>query len=401
MSVPASLCLSLLLSSGPHFTPPSPSEQSAVADWLNVRGAPSEPEDIQRAFENWQLWKNTTLKERESHLALELKQISPPQNSRLISLNPGEEFRTLSQSNLTRMKSRLEELMPVSGALPDAILTEIAQLGGNLEFHYFERYGAVRETGVNPPLVSVRELNRMGITRRASFYSKLVGGSSSVPFQILATAQNQPPVSLNSRVPFDAIVLKNELARQAGFVSPNFDNSNALIHFFAIWEPEQIEILFNQNRLALPNAVNSVSKFLEFLDPRRIRTFFPDDSAYERLAVLRERLSSYVLTEADAGDFLRFAFVRNLTKTALDNPVEFARIKQEFGLPSGVQAVFARRFSKDLGLDQFALRIPKAVGPQSYTIVRMENQAYRPFPDYGNRRQPPWDSRRLDHDSKP
>jgi hypothetical protein len=209
------------------------------------------------------------------------------------------------------------------------------------------------------------------------------------------------PYSLNAQVPYDALRLNDALAEEAGFVLPNFSSANALMTFFNSWEPELIEKVRRENRMSLPSQISDARSFLTYLDPMRIKEVFPDSSAYDRLSTLRERLINYVLTEPDAKELLRWAFERWLVSVAADDPSEFGRILKEFRIPTGPQAIFARRFMPALGLGDLALRVPLAVGPQSYSILEIENKVHDPFPGPPPPHRNKWDSRRLDHDLKP
>jgi hypothetical protein len=401
MSLNASLCLSLLLSAGPRFSSPTPSEQTAVSEWLNQFSAPAEAAQVHAAFENWQLWKNTTHAEREFNLALELKAISPSRTQETISLRAWDTLKVLSRENLARMRSRIEMQIPLMKDLTASELEEIQTLSGVLRFHYIRRYAAQRETGIQPPLVSARELKKVSAAKRAGFYSSLVDTSASVAFKILAAGRGSAPALFDAQIPYDSILLQDKFARDEGFVLPDFSNANSLIQFFAHWEPELIRQLWQQNRFSLPKAVDSPEKFVTFLDPQRIRTIFPESSAHDRLELLRENLHRYFLTPEDSENLLRGAFERWLSRIAIEDPQEFKRIQYEFKLNGGAQSVYARGFLTDLALNDLTLRIPKAVAPQSYQILRMEDLAYRTFPEYRLKRPPPWNTRRLDHDSKP
>lgn len=402
MSLTTNVCLSLLLSGGPAMGPASPAEQTAVREWLQSLNivAPS-PEQISEILKQWQVWRTTTASARAANLALELKNISPSEQQNVFSLNRRADLKTLSATNLERLKEQISERLPLNTEPAASVLVQVKSMSEDISLHYLRPYRMKSETGVNEPLASSRELAKLKIDFAPTYYSTLVGKSSSVGFVIIAAKKHGSPYSLNAQVPFTALRLNDELAREEGFVVPNFSSPNGLLAFFRNWEPVLLEKLFRQNRMSLPSGVDSVEKFLVFLDPQKIKEVFPDQSAFNRLAILRESLSRFALTESDARGLLHWAFERWLVSVAVSDQLQFGRILEEFSLAAGPQAVFTKKFLPQLGMPDLALRLPLAVGPQSYSILRIENLAYDPFPERGVFRQKAWDSRRLDHDSKP
>ena len=145
--------------------------------------------------------------------------------------------------------------------------------------------------------------------------------------------------------------------------------------------------------MSLPSKVNTAEQFVAYLDSSRIASVFPARTAFQSLSVLREALASYMFTEADATDVLLWAFERWLTLVASNDPEKFMKLQKEFASAAGAQHHFVREFLQQMDLPMFSLRIPVAVGPESYSILRSDGLAHsRPY-------QP--DLRRINHDSKP
>lgn len=395
-----SLCLSLLLSGGPNVGIASPAEQTAAIEWLQMRNvlSPSgqQAEDIHR---QWQIWKSTTAAARDANLALELRQIGV-ENSAVVQLNSRDQLRQLSKSNLERLQKQFAAMHPLPANFPQGAMADAKRIAKSFRFHYLHKYEHILETGVHTPLASSRELSKLGLDFAPPYYSKLVGQSPSVPFSVLA-AGGKGPHYINARVHQDALRLNDEMARDEGFFVPNFSNPLSLLNFFEQWLPGSVEQIFLQARFSLPPTVDSLETFRLYLDPVRVNQIYPDDKAYDRLALLRTKLYLFVLTEPDMQAFLRSAFLHYALHLAATDEGSFRDLKFEMDFPAGAQNVFNNRFLPFLNFADLALRVPLAVGPQSYSVLRIEPHAYRPFPDYANPRQRPWDSRRLDHNSKP
>lgn len=378
-----------------------PSEESAARVWLQGMSLPATEEKITNTLRQWQLWKTATTAARDANLALELKSLTPENESKFVLLNGRVQLQAMSTANLANLQEKISARIPLPKEPTPEILALAKAMAAKIAFHYLQPYHTSVETGVYPPLPSARELGKFGIDVHPSYYSRLVGKSASVGFSIVAANREAGPYYLNAQQPFTAYRLGDDLARKEAFVVPNFSNVNALLTFLNSWEPQLIEKLRRQNRMSLPFEIKDAKQFLQYLDPTRIDEVFPDNSAYDRLALAREALGKYVLTEPDARALLLWAFERWLAHVSLMDPVEFGRLQTEFNIPAGAQAVFTKKFLKELGLPDLSVRVPLAVGPRDFSIVRIENVMYNPFPDYTARRQKPWDSRRLDHDSKP
>ncbi len=249
MSIPA-VCLTLLISSGPSISPVTPAQEAAAAEWLKNHDVPDPtPAQIQSALEQWQKWNSAPVSARNANLALELKDLAPESEATVFSLRGREELKKRSAQNLIRLKIRLSERIPLLGQPDPATKERIEVLHSNITLHYLMRDRRTKHTGLHGPLASARELARLQLSQIPEFYSDLVGSSRSVPFRIIATKAKSAPYSLNAQVPFDALRLNNELAEDAGFVVPSFENQIELIRFFYEWEPELIPTLLQHNRI--------------------------------------------------------------------------------------------------------------------------------------------------------
>ncbi len=402
MILTTSACLTLLLSSGPDLSPYSTDEETAAVEWLQTHNVASPSvSQIADTVDRWKGWSEVSPAARNSNLALELKNLSPSEERGVFSLDRRNELARLSGENLTRLKLQIEAKLPLPSEPSATSAKKIRTISGDLAFHYLSRRNSLGSAGVNAPLVSSRELKKMHIDSHPSYFSTLTGGSTSVGFSVVATKKHGGPVSLNAQVPYQALRLNTELAETEGYVLPDFKNPIELLSFFRNWEPETLNRFLTENLMSVPTRVNDVDKLLAYLDPVRVQQVFPDHSAFQRLATLRERLHRYVLTESDARALLLWSFERWLTSVAATDVKEFNRLTKELSLDAGTQSVFARKFLPVLNLPELSLRVPLAVGPQYYSILRVENVAYKPFSEFETERQKPWDSRRLDHQSKP
>ncbi len=386
MLVNSSLCLSLLLSGGPRLSPPTPLQESAALEWLENQKVHSPDQAlVRRTLENWELWKNVTPSARTANLNLELSRLRPAEKGALIDLHGQSAAEALSKANLVRMKEQIRSRLPLDPQTSSEVTAQAKEIRDNISFHYLRQNHARLPSGVNPPLVSSRELAKHGLDFSPSFYSQLVGGSPSVDFLIVASKAKPGSHSIEAQLPFNAVSLERRLAAEAGFALPHFADAKDLIKFFSMWEPERVEALLRENRMSLPREVDTLHKFISYVDSSRIEIL--------RLAVLREALANYFFTEADAKELLLWAFERWLTSVAVNDPEQFARHQRTFTLAPGAHRLFSKEFLPQLHLPLFNLRVPVAVGPASYFILMGDNQARsRPYPA---------DVSRLDHNSKP
>jgi len=380
---------------------PTPSEETAAIEWLkSLNVTAPEKSQVELTLRNWRVWTTTTKQARTANLALELSKISPKSNAPVFSLNAREDLKALSAANLERLKAKLNEHYPATTPPDPLIQAQIREMSESIQFQYLSRRYANKETGMSPPLVSPRELAKFDLNFAPGYYSKLVGDSPSVAFNLVVTKKDTAPFSLNTQITHDAYRLNDTLAAEEGFFVPNFSNVLSLLRFFADWEPDLLDQVFKQSRLSLPLEIDTLEKFWSYLEPTRVKQVFPDTRAYEQLATLREHLHRFVLTQSDLRLFVLWAFERYATLVSADQD-DFNRLRHEFSLTAGVQKVMAVNFKEFLGMGDLVLRVPLAVGPQSYTILRVEERAYSPSLDRNFTPQSPRDSRRLDHDSKP
>lgn len=394
MLMKTGLCLSLLLSGGPRLNPSTPTEESAAREWLETLNVLAPDQALVRqTVENWARWRTVTPAARQANLALELRRLRPAQVQNLIELNIDIEFKALSQANALRMKEQIRARWPLDPNVPNFFAPQVKEIRDNIGFRYLRQNYDRLSSGAHPPLVSPRELTKQGLDSSPSFYSYLVDGAPSVDFLIVASKAKPSPHAIEAQLPYTAVVLNDPSLARMGFVLPHFSSPKALIKFFYDWEPELIETLLRQNRMSLPSKVNTAEQFVAYLDSSRIASVFPARTAFQSLSILREALASYVFTEADAKDVLLWAFERWLTLVASNDPEKFMKLQKEFASAVGAQHLFAREFLQQMDLPMFSLRIPVAVGPESYSILRGDGPAHsRPYQA---------DLRRINHDSKP
>jgi hypothetical protein len=107
-----------------------------------------------------------------------------------------------------------------------------------------------------------------------------------------------------------------------------------------------------------------------------------------------------VLNQADGEAFLRLAFKHFLLYAAAQDRSQFDRWIADSQDPRSLQTLFQKDFMSFIGWSAMSLRLPVAVPPSRYSIVR-----HTTYPDGGPDRyapgKGPWNSSRLDHDSRP
>ncbi len=417
-------CLDLLTVSEPR-TQFAYAELSAASDWLQTLVGGSKPQgfsqflngqglnewsltEAQRdtqlarfALNQWDQWRRVNQVQREHALALELRKLSatPDEPATLVSLDGGVQLTRLSAQNLKRMTARLNELYPLTAAIEqdESLRRKIELMARSLSFHYLRDYRPKRETGVHGPLPAQRELQKLRMKEPWDFYSALVDGSPSVEFTMVATESTRDLRYLGARVANDAVRLNSEFAQNEGFSLPQIKNALEIIKLFAFWEPTALDELLRDLRFSLPNAISSVQDLRRYLTPGALlQTTFPEEALYQRMAALRTRLNQFVLSEPDTQTFLRETFTHFMLDQANHGYERFRAFEAKFHQPHGAQEMMSTDVMDYLAYSGLSLRIP--VMASNYTIVRREAS---PGARHGTDFQKPWDSRRLDHDSRP
>lgn len=352
----------------------------------------------------WDTLKNTSESQRDFALGFELSRLSPPQTNKLHRLDGNTLVTRLSAHNLERVMARLEEIYPVATHLKHnpEVLSEAYALAAELNFTFVRPHDDKNTVGHYPTLASDRDLQHLNLNFKSDFYSHLVDGSASVAFNLSAVHIDQSMFNLNGRSTQTALRLDPQFAAQNGFVAPVFANAIELIQFFRMWDPEKTEELMRINRYSLPLAINTFQKFSQYLDPARIEDVFPKGNLFRSMAPLRESLHNYVFSVQDATDLLRRAFIHFIVWRHLEDPQGGLRdLQYEWKLAGGTQNIFSKQFRQWLGLPHLAVRIPIAVPPNLFSILRIESLPYKPFRDLYLFNQSPWDSRRLDKSLMP
>jgi hypothetical protein len=395
MLLNSTVCIALL-TGGLQISHPTSLDEQAATEWLEENGV-SQPNRFQvlRAWENWTRWKAVTGSARKTYLALELQRLSPSQDFKIFPLESDRRVKALSAANKQRMIQQIAQRLPIDEQLLHSglISQKVREISGNMTFNYLRVRLGRSANAVNPPLVSSHELAKYGLDFAPSFYSELVGRSPSVDFFVVASKLRPGQHSFEAQLPVETLLLKPEVAAAEGFVLPHFSDAKALIQFFKDWEPEQLERLLDANRMSLPSYVNTTNELISYLESKQINSVFPAHTAYQRLSALREALANYLFTEADAKDLLLWAFERWLIFVATNSPEKFASYQDVFKEAQGANRLFSRDFLKQLDFPMFNLRVPVAVGPESYSFL----------PNYhtASPKPPGPDRRRIDHDSKP
>lgn len=370
------------------------------------------------ALSEWSRWNKINDRQREAALSAELTKLRPAGGDRgVLAFNGRAQLNALSTANLSRMLKRLDELYPQPEVAPEK-LQALAPLE-DADFNFLHNAPSELTLSRNPPLISPREMSRLKLNETPSmlesndmFYASVVGETKSpenqnavgesqtVGFTLAVSERTRGPYNRGALVPRDSIRLKDDFADQ-GFVLPAFSSVNQLFGLIKAWAPEFMERQRRSMRFSLPNDVTKdQTSFDKFMDPLRVKTYFPDERLYDTTPIIREALGTLVLNRTDAEVFLRAAFRRFLEVTAVDD-YEYVELLKEMKKVGGAQRIWNAQFIDFLKWPDVALRVPVSVPPTAYTIIRKEPLPNpRPYEDWDTS-QKPWDSRRLDHTSKP
>lgn len=402
MPTSLTVCMSLLISGSPSLPASNPYDIKNSQRWLEDLNVESPSlEQAQKAYEELQVWQTHTAQSRASHLGLELKSLMPPEQEKIYVLDRREELKRLSLANRIRLQAQIQAAKPVQNEWGSEYALTVRQAVQQMAFHYLRPLRSNHHPSRNLPLVSPKELDRLGFVTDTSFYSNLVGHSASVGFIVMASRAGTAPYVLNHQHPEFALRLEDRFAEEEGFVLPYFSNPKELISFFAKWDPLLLNDLVRENRFSLPNAIKTGKDLIPYLNQVPEELIFPEHSSYSRLSSLRQALYQYILTESDARELLTWAFERFLLFKAESDPSHFPRLLRELSLAAGTQNVFTNEFLPYLGLGQLSLRIPLSVPKEDYSLLRMENADYNPFPDLSTSDKAKLSPHRLDRKATP
>ncbi len=357
-------------------------------------------------FPVWQSWAKISDQQRDAASGLELNRINAaPEVGSLILLTDTETGLTrLSQRNFDRMKAHIRKRFPVSERIVNnQRITDHVHSFCQLLIFYYLRNGVEHfSAGTAQPMASPREIKRLGISDpNEELFSQLIQGSPSVGFEVWGSRYGESPKYLNAKTGRDKIALSMGLAKEHGYFLPAIKNLKELFTFFSFWDTSALQELLDTQRYSFPSHVQNVNDLLRYLDNDKAKLVFSRQNMFSQLAPLRTRLGQYVLTEQDGAELFRYAIEHYLLNLADLDPHAFAAIVGEMRVPGGFQNLFNRRVLPFLYLSSMQLRIPVAVSPADYYIMRMDPMAFDPVPDFSGRLQRPSGPPRLDHQSAP
>lgn len=333
-------------------------------------------------------WEKISIVQRDAVLSLELKKIHPPPLPRSEAdipthpLNGQEWLKTLSFENKARLLSQLQQRYPLPAGVVrnSALIATAKRMSEELNFQFVQRH---RDDGrfdgmERPPLVSDREMRSLGWIGNTSYYSDLIGGSSTVDFAVEAVRGEQPLYNLHGRAAQVGVVLHRNTALRHGLMLPHFIDLQTAVNFVMNWDPEVLSRLFHRNRLLLPLNIVSPEYFAQFLGYGDLHDLFQSEELYDRFAPLRQSLHKYVLTVEDGETFLREAFARYLLaqnqRLNRDENKRFSFL--QWKINGGAQSMYAISFQQWLGMSGFEVRVPIAVPCRDYSILRLNSRRY-------------------------
>lgn len=249
-------------------------------------------------------------------LLIEIAKIQPPGRGGVFELRQIEKFNQLSESNRLRLEAAVTDtFLP---KLSDDSSKQIRRYVDNIEFAFLSE-------NVSP--------------NSDDFFFKLLGGTRLTEFKIFAIPRGGPLTSFHNRIYSDRVRLEPSFAHH-GFVMPRFSGARNLINFFLSWNPNSVEELQRQQRYGLPRTVQSLEDFVVHLMASPLTNFFPDDKLRDRLAPLREPLSSFTLSLADAEIFFKSVLTHYLLHKMDIDSWDLARVDSAFREPGGVDDLF-------------------------------------------------------------
>lgn len=327
-------------------------------------------------WEKWLQWENQSSAQKSAALSLELSQFDAGGARTLIPLDGSAEITRLSARNFPRMLHQIQKMYPVDMAnLSPAQIRTAEEMAQRLAFHYIYIRLVEPAPALEGPLLSARELSRwdlnMDVTN-SRFYSKLVGTSATVGFEAVVNSGSDEHSSLvRMKHDFEALKLDSSFARTNGFVLPRFENVVQMMDFFAQWDSATLDEVFRLNRMSLPNSVNTVDRFHDYVAETPFRQTFPEDKTFDRLAPFRTKLMNFVLTTQDGERLLRESFRQWLLFTASQLPQTFAEFEAEWNVRQGLNHIFTDEFLHAIHMESgLGLRIPVGVTARHFRVVR-------------------------------
>lgn len=372
-------------------------------EWSNLNDADKADRAGAYLLMQWKSWNHINKQQRQFALALELRKLSPKIEAvdNVINMNSGPNLEELSARNLKRMLDRLYLDYPLNHSSTPEINSLADQMADELTLSFMRPFRI--EPGASAgPVMSPRELKPLGLDFGFEFYSSLLGTSATVSFETVGlNNKNETPSEIGNYLKRDGIVLNSSTVLKESFIVPRFTSFNQLMDFFDFWDPDAGPELFRSQWLALPKSITSYPAYKTFLTSASLDEFFSASRLYDRLAPLRTRLYNYVMTVSDAKIFLNLGLRHWIIYSAETNPQRLAKVRRDWATRGNLTAVFKGAFLSFMHLPSgLSLQVPVGVASRQYSIVH-NDFSNLPAHRRSYLSEPFYDSRRIDHNSKP
>ncbi|NJL25405.1 MAG: hypothetical protein HC902_09660 [Calothrix sp. SM1_5_4] len=145
----------------------------------------------------WAGWQNISPVQRAQVRTFELRRFMPAANeaNRVVPIRDESLLSELSAKNKERLLGQLKVLRPIPAASAPVSAEKTAKIRamvGQFAIAYVHPIEVPENLNVTPPIPSDRELGKYGLTRLASFMSRLIGTSPSVEWRAIMTHASLP-----------------------------------------------------------------------------------------------------------------------------------------------------------------------------------------------------------------
>lgn len=219
-----------------------------------------------------------------------------------------ETLKDLSNKNLNALLTNLHAHVDKPKVTAKQI-DQIEDAVSSMDFQYIQRFPIFQNITrkAAAPLLSEREIGRMSLNPKPSFWNLFMNGSTSVNLEVAAM-----PLQINRNVPHTIthqsktldVVVDANWAEQEGYATPTFYSVKDLFGMFNSWRPDVLDQFLSNNRNLLTSDTLTREAFMS-LSEEEMATLFPADDPQGRLLFLRRHLLSFVLTPDNLKTFLR------------------------------------------------------------------------------------------------
>jgi hypothetical protein len=317
--------------------------------------------------QRWEAWSAVNDLQRDAALTAEWIDLSPSRDSRgdnILQFSARHALFVQSHQNLERLLARLPALIPLKSEPSPALEHEVTQISQELNLHFLGTRTTSLSPAVQPPLVSPRELEKLGLEFPLTSYAQLIGRTeTSVALRGVGVRAKDGERPYISHMYDESFEIEPEYAQAQGFVLPALTSSKSFYGFFEIWDPPALEELVRFNRIHLPSDIERFDDLKMHELRNGGKPLFTPAEYHRALTPLRQRLHLYVLTVPDATLFLRAALKRYILHHAeLGDHGDFKLIMMSLARETGAQRFINGEFLKDLGWGEgFTLRVPISV----------------------------------------